>query len=82
MATDERDRSGRGMSRLKAYGHIAMGIVYLAFAFLVFNAKQFGAIELSEGIAYALGGILILYGLFRLWRGIVDIRMLKNSEPE
>jgi hypothetical protein len=53
-----------------------MGIMYLCFAVVMFNMKQFGAIELSAGIAYSLGGLLVVYGGFRIWRGIMDAKAM------
>ena len=80
MANSERNKSEKGYARLKAMQHIAMGIVYLVFAGVMFYLKKFGALDLSAGVAYALGGILVLYGIFRLWRGFAEMKMIRNSE--
>jgi hypothetical protein len=57
-----------------------MGVVYLLFAGLVIYAKHFGTIGLSETVSYALGGLMALYGIFRLYRGIADIRQSRRTE--
>ena len=79
MPNEERNKSNRGYTRLKAMQHIAMGIIYLVFAGAMFYLKKFGAIDLSAGISYALGSVLVLYGAFRLWRGFVEMKMIRND---
>ncbi len=68
-----------GMERMQIPMHIVMGFVYIIFGLLIFYVKYFGTIELSAGLAYALGGLLMLYGVFRLWRGFA---MLKQAKRE
>jgi hypothetical protein len=50
--------------------HFGMGSVYLLFGLLIVYVKYFGSMQLSAGVAYVLGSLLILYGGFRIWRGI------------
>lgn len=64
----------------RAWLHIAMGIVYLLFAVAVFSFKKFGNIDLSEFTVYGMSGLLCLYGLFRIWRGISDLRYINNQQ--
>lgn len=64
----------------RAWLHIAMGIIYLLFAFIAFYVKRFGSIELSETAVYGMSGLLSLYGIFRLWRGITDLRANRNQQ--
>ena len=54
--------------------HLGMGSIYIIFGFLVLYIKYFGSIELSAALAYALGGLMLLYGIFRIWRGITLLR--------
>ena len=70
----------KGYAQIKAVRHIAMGIILWVFAAVMFKEKAFGAFDLSAGLAYSLGSVLVLYGAFRIWRGIADIRMLKQEE--
>lgn len=65
---------------VRAWLHIGMGIVYLLFGILVVYVKYFGSIELSATTAYAMGALLSLYGIFRLYRGITDVRNARNEE--
>lgn len=64
----------------RAWMHIGMGIVYLLFGFLIFYVKRFGSIDLSEPAVYGMSILLSLYGIFRLWRGITDLRMINRQQ--
>jgi uncharacterized membrane protein HdeD (DUF308 family) len=64
----------------RAWMHIGMGVVYLLFGFLIFYVKRFGSIDLSEPIVYGMSILLCLYGIFRLWRGITDLRMINRQQ--
>lgn len=77
MSNDDRSRKGTNWQRIRAMQHIGMGAVYIIIACLLFWVKTFGSISLSNGVAYALGSLLLLYGAFRIWRGFRD---LKNGE--
>jgi hypothetical protein len=35
---------------------------------------------LEPGVAYALGGLLILYGIFRIYRAVTKIKNSGNEE--
>ena len=63
----------------RAWLHIGMGIVYLLFAALIYSAKTFATIKLSPTGVYGMAGILVAYGIFRLWRGITDIRIINSQ---
>lgn len=69
------DQNGYTPPKWRAWLHISMGVVYLLFATLVFSMKKFGNIDLSELSVWGLSALLSLYGLFRLWRGISDLKM-------
>jgi hypothetical protein len=66
-----------GYSRFRGSLDFGMGIMYLIFGSVAIFGKYFGAMPLQAGVAYTLGGMMILYGLFRLWRGYVYIREKK-----
>jgi hypothetical protein len=51
-----------------------MGFVLMAIAYALVRFRAFGAIELSQATAYTLAAILVLYGLFRIWRGTIELR--------
>ncbi|SFI94636.1 hypothetical protein SAMN05421638_1662 [Kaistella treverensis] len=55
------------------------GIFYIVLGIYVIIYKFF-VIFLEPNIAYSLGGLLILYGLFRIVRSIYRIRQQKNED--
>ncbi|NCX95495.1 MAG: hypothetical protein EBX41_03630 [Chitinophagia bacterium] len=59
---------------VRALLDIAMGIVYLLFAGMVYYYKKFGVFDLGIPLALALAGLLVLYGGFRVYRGVVELR--------
>lgn len=73
-AEDSTRKKGPNWQRIRAIQHIGMGVVYIIIAALLLWVKTFGTIELSNGIAYALGGLLLVYGVFRIWRGVREAK--------
>ena len=64
----------------RAWMHIAMGVVYLLFAALIFNVKKFASIDLGPASAYVFSGLLALYGIFRIWRGYTDLQQISGRQ--
>lgn len=58
----------------RSWMHVAMGLAYLLFAAFVFSVRKFAQFDLGTGGAYGLSGLLMVYGIFRIWRGITDLR--------
>lgn len=58
--------------------HLGMGCVYVIIGLLVIYVKYFGTMELSAGLAYALGGLMLAYGIFRLWRGVIGLKRKRH----
>jgi len=55
---------------------IAMGLLYIACGILVIAAKQLGFqfnVPISMTFLISLGGLFILYGIFRIYRGVKHI---------
>jgi hypothetical protein len=74
---------GRGTDtppKWRAWMHIAMGIVYLLFAALIFNVKKFASIDLGATSAYIFSALLALYGLIRIWRGVTDLKHIGGQQ--
>ncbi|SEW48919.1 hypothetical protein SAMN05421841_3934 [Chryseobacterium wanjuense] len=57
---------------------LVTGLFYIVLGIVVIIYKFFFTI-LDPGVAYALGALLILYGIFRIYRAILR---LKNSGNE
>ena len=66
--------------QINAVRHIVMGIILIACAYALIEYRYFARIELNLTTAYVLGGILVVYGLFRMWRGIQDLRGEKTDD--
>ena len=75
MSNDRR----RTMRRFNAGRHIVMGLVLMALAYAVVHFHKFGTLDLSNTTSYTLAGIMMVYGLFRIWRGT---RELNEKDPE
>jgi uncharacterized membrane protein HdeD (DUF308 family) len=71
---NEDRQSGRGYQQFRASLHLGMGIFYVIVGLLILYVKHFGAMELPTIFAYLLGALMIVYGIFRIWRGVVDFR--------
>jgi hypothetical protein len=65
---------GRRRWSFRAGLHIVMGILYLILAGVVIYYRKFGTLDLGNSMAFLLGGLLALYGLFRIWRGWQDYK--------
>ncbi|NML58728.1 C4-dicarboxylate ABC transporter [Chryseobacterium sp. RJ-7-14] len=57
---------------------LVTGLFYIVLGIVVILYKFFFTV-LDPGVAYALGGLLILYGIFRIYRAISKI---KNTDHE
>lgn len=69
------DRNGSNAARrFRNSLNLGMGVVYIIISMMVLNLKYFGTIELSSGAAYTLGGLILLYGLFRVYRGVIGLK--------
>jgi hypothetical protein len=71
MATEYDDKKLRAYRNRRALMDYGMGILYLAAGGFLFLAKQLGR-ELDflpEPYTYIFGGLLLIYGVFRIYRG-------------
>jgi hypothetical protein len=80
----EREEIGQSKSykNVRAVLHIGMGGIYLLFGFIIATYKNFMTRELGTGMAYAIGGLMIAYGAFRLYRGFADIAQMRRERRE
>lgn len=60
--------------------HMVMGLLYIGIGSAVLYLKLFGTFELSPGLAYFIGIMMISYGAFRVWRGWKDKQNNKLGE--
>ena len=53
---------------------IAVGILYIALGIYIIILKKFFHIDLEGVIPYFLGGLLMAYGIFRIYRAIYKMK--------
>ncbi len=52
----------------------SMGTIYIGLSIWILVTRHFGNFELTGPLAYALIGLLVVYGAFRLYRGFDGYR--------
>ncbi|WP_177205465.1 C4-dicarboxylate ABC transporter [Halpernia frigidisoli] len=60
------------ISFVTGFFYIALGIVVIIYKFFI--------ITLEPNVAYPLGGLLAIYGIFRIVRALIKIKNIKNEE--
>ncbi|OCA70911.1 C4-dicarboxylate ABC transporter [Chryseobacterium artocarpi] len=58
---------------------LVTGLFYIVLGIVVIIYKFFFTI-LDPGVAYAMGGLLIVYGIFRIYRAVAKIKKSKDEE--
>lgn len=53
---------------------LGMGFFYIIIGLAILSLKYFGNMELSPAYSYILGSLMLLYGAFRIYRGIRNFR--------
>jgi hypothetical protein len=71
--------NNRGFNSVRAVMNLGMGTIYLVIGIIVLYVKQFVNMELSPAISIVLGGAMILYGLFRIYRGLAPFFQRNRS---
>jgi hypothetical protein len=77
MSSENRSRNWR---RFQAGRHMLMGLLLIALGYAVVHYHSFGQMELSNTSSYTLAAILAIYGLFRIWRGTVELRKKEDAD--
>ena len=49
---------------------MGMGMVYVLFGAMVIIGRYFGTMQLNATVAYLVGGLMVAYGIFRVYRGV------------
>lgn len=77
MEQDYRSRSRKGFTTTRTIYNLTMGLLILAMAVVMFWGDRFNndfldniVSELDPVVRYLFGGLCLLYGGFRLYRGI------------
>lgn len=68
----ERTGDKRMQVPYRPLGELIRGIFFLLFGLFAFFAEKLGlgSFEFSSTVMYIFGGVLVLYGLFRIYRGV------------
>ena len=70
MSYEENYERKRSRSYFRTSMDIGMGIFYTVIGTLIIYARSFGTMTIPPVIAYILGGMMFVGGLFRLYRGV------------
>ncbi len=73
MQQDFREKEQRSFANLKMIYNISMGLLILAMAGVMFFAEQLSLgqiVEADPTFRYLFGGLCLLYGGFRFYRGV------------
>jgi threonine/homoserine/homoserine lactone efflux protein len=73
MENEFRDRQRRNYNTMRNVYNITMGILILGIGLLMFFSDKVGLSlfeQFDKTMIYAFGGLCLLYGGFRLYRGI------------
>lgn len=71
MAEEFDERKQRNYINRRAIMDLGMGLIYTGMAVVMFFPKRFGlATVFAEPFNYIFGGLCLLYGGFRVYRGI------------
>ncbi|TKK68632.1 hypothetical protein FC093_10980 [Ilyomonas limi] len=76
MKNDYKDRRQKSFSQLRMVYNISMGILILAMAVVMLFSDKLGIDAIDQFVSpidpvlrYLFGGLCLLYGFFRLYRG-------------
>jgi hypothetical protein len=78
MNYEERSEQSGPYRHFRSSLDVGMGIFYIVISITIVSMKYFGFMELSKASAYIFGGLMTLYGLFRIYRGIQSMTAKRN----
>lgn len=59
----------------RAAMHLIPGIAFIILAFFLVKVQKFGTIDLGTTGSIAFAALLVVYGVFRIWRGVKEGQM-------
>jgi len=68
MSTSNAQKRRNQFDRLRGLTGMAMGGFYILLGFLVGYSEQIDFFEIG-GLSYLVAGLMVLYGVFRIYRG-------------
>lgn len=79
MNIEERNEQSTVYSSFRTTLDMSMGAIYVILGAILFMMHNFGTVELGSTASFVLGGIMVLYGAFRIYRGYVAINSRRRS---
>ncbi len=73
MSYGESNERQRSRSGFRTPLDIGMGVFYIAIGLVIMITKAFGTMSIPPVISYVLGGMMVVGGGFRFYRGLQDI---------
>ncbi len=73
MSFEDRLESSKSYKNFRTGLDLGMGVLYVVIGIFVIYAKYFGIAELPDTWAYVLASLMVLYGIFRIYRGLVVV---------
>ena len=70
MSYEESNERKRSRQSFRTILDVGMGIFYVVIGALVLLFKSFGTLQIPPVIAYILGGMMVIGGGFRFYRGL------------
>lgn len=74
MNIEDRNRRSRGINNFRGSLGIGMGGFMATVGGGVIYYTKNGLMNMNPTVAYALGVLFIIYGIFRIWRGWVMLK--------
>jgi uncharacterized membrane protein HdeD (DUF308 family) len=75
MGFEKGDRQKKSMNNARGIMGLSMGVVYCIFGSFLIYFKSLGQFEqVDKTVVYALAGLMIAYGIFRVYRGFKMMR--------
>ncbi len=74
MSAEENYNANKKATSFRAILDFVMGTVYIVLAGVVLYSRHFGTIELPPATVYGMSGLLIVYGVFRIYLGFKRYR--------
>jgi predicted phage tail protein len=79
MPYEESNERKRSNSYFRISMDIGMGLFYTIIGGLIMYAKAFGTVQIPAVIAYIVGAMMVIGGLFRFYRGIKALLPQKKN---
>lgn len=78
MNIEERNEGSKGYQNFRMGLDLGMGGLYTVFGIILVTLRYFGNFEFNKTMATIIGCLMIGYGAFRIYRGIVAMRQNKR----